>query len=136
MDKETKDKLREYSRKKRAKTRLLKDVPPEELAIACDWVKENGKAVEDVERMVGRQVAYLSRASAAQLQVLRANLPSANVQFGGWTGFREVYLKVSLLAALRFLGVDKPEKYVKVARGKFAMSWIFKDSCTGTNDWE
>lgn len=111
MTAETKERLREYGRAKRARTVLLKDVDP--LALICFARDEFDDKVGDP----GRTWAYLSRASRAQIDALREFLPHYVVTVGSRVGPREVRVFESrrIKFALRKLGVSESKmwSYVK-----------------------
>src|SRR5262245_63931805 len=64
MDEATKARLAEYRRRKRAGVGLLKGLSPGELAIACDWLQERGRAPMQLtkrEWLAGQALAVVAR---------------------------------------------------------------------------
>lgn len=111
MSEQVKERLRQIQAAKRAKKRLLKDMEPVDLLVACDWVEEHGTDPS------GEMYAYLRYATPEQVEALVGRIPSEvrRVWAYGNPDGREVrcFRSRFLVAVLQFLGLDS-NKYMTV----------------------
>ena len=109
MSEEIKARLREAARRKRG--RLLKDVSPEELLIACDWAEDQGCDVVLAES----DLAYWKWIERWQLLNLLDRLPYREcvVASGPGGGRHVLAFRCSFCVAVcRFCGIDA-NKYLR-----------------------
>jgi hypothetical protein len=120
MNSEVKNKLAAVGKAKRAAKRLLKDVTPDELRIASDYIKESSPELfpigTHVEALTGEVIAYLSRATPEQIAALKECIPWVEYNLFGYLRVRTLFhceVLDHLLSALRV--TDHP-KYIKTLR--------------------
>lgn len=124
MNSEVKSKLSAISKSKRAAKRLLKDVTPDELRIASDFVKEKFPdwfpVANHAEALTGRTLAYLSRATPEQITALKENIPWVEYNLSGYLRVRTLFHYEVLDRMLEFLRVTDHPKYVKYLRYSYS----------------
>lgn len=117
MPEEVKAELRQVNEAKRKTLRLLKDVPPEGLQIACDYVEGE---LELSPAISGGRVCYLKYASEDQILALQARIPwvikrvhlPAPAQLDGKNYAERVCFDARFLNAVLKFAVTTPHTYL------------------------
>jgi hypothetical protein len=115
---ELKQRLKEAGAAKRAQTKLLKDIPPGGLQIACDHADEAGL---DPTIKPGTTVYYLKRATPEQVAALQARIPWVVKEVWAYNvrGKRPVIcFNARYLAAVLHFAVSHPGRYLS------ASAWV------------
>lgn len=143
MDEALKQKLAGYKKAKRERTRLLKDISPDELGVYIDMAEECGMRV--LTDQMALPLAYVSRISKEQEAVLKRRLPWVPCMIRAYRVEREVALfsKAHLWSILA-PSVSKPHTYIRDKKIARMISWkiidgekyvsVLRDYCNEDHD--
>lgn len=143
MDDALKQKLAGYKKAKRERTRLLKDISPDELGVFIDMAEENGMRV--FTDQMATPLAYVSRISPEQEEVLRRRLPWVPCMVRAYRAARETCLfSKDHLVRILTPAVTTPLTYIRGKKLGSIISWqvidgekyvrVVRDYCTEEHD--